>query len=353
MTDKTVANFHHPMEMPALQPLVSVIIPTRQERTAIAKCLDSIFGNSYPLDKLEILVVDGMSSDGTKGVVEDYMAQYPMVKLLDNPRWVTPIALNIGIKAAHGDVIVILGAHSFVDKDFLAQSVKALSEHSEADCVGGVVSNLGEGLIGRSISSVLSSPFGVGDARYRTGKHEGFVDTAAYGAYRKEVFSQYGLFDERLARNQDIEFNSRLRRHGGRIYLTPAIKAYYYNPSSFLAFWWKNFSNGLWNVYTTKIARGSLSLRHFVPFGFVLSLLVGGGLALFTETGKVLLGIVGGSYLLGSLIASTKIGLRKGLRFLPILPLAFFTLHFSYGLGSLWGLLTVWRFGTKEESKED
>jgi len=353
MTDKTGANLDHPTAMSALQSLVSVIIPTRQELSTISKCLDSILGNSYSPDKTEIIVVDGMSSDGTRKIVKEYMAQYQMVKLLDNPCLITPVALNIGIKAAHGDVIVILGAHSYVDKDFLCQSVKALSEHPEADCVGGVVYGIGENLISKTIASALSSPFGVGNARFRTGNYEGFVDTAAYGAYRKEVFSQYGLFDESLARNQDIEFNSRLRRHGGRIYLTPAIKAYYYNPSSFSAFWWKNFSNGLWNVYTTKIARGSLSLRHFVPLAFVLSLLVSGGLAFFTDIGKILLGIIGGSYLLGALLASTKIGLRKGLRFVPILPLAFFTLHFSYGLGSLWGILTVWRFGGNRKSEEE
>jgi glycosyltransferase involved in cell wall biosynthesis len=347
MTDKTGDNLDHPTAMPALQPLVSVIIPTRNEQATIGKCLDSVLDNSYPLDKSEIIVVDGMSSDETREIVEKYRNQYPAVKLLDNPRLITPVALNIGIRAAQGDIIVILGAHSYVDKGFLSQSVKALSEHPEADCVGGVVSNIGTSLSSKAIAAPLGSRFGVGGARYRTGKYDGLVDTVAYGAYRKEVFSKHGLFDERLARNQDIEFNSRLRRHGGRIYLTPAIKAYYYNPSSFLAFWRKNFSNGLWNVYTIKIARGSLSLRHFVPFAFILSLLVSGGLALSTEIGKVLLGIVGGSYLLGALLASTKIGLRKGLRFIPILPLVFFTLHFSYGLGSMWGLLTVWRFDTK------
>jgi len=347
MINKAGGSSDSPTGMSA--PLVSVIIPTRNEQATISKCLDSILGNSYPLDKLEIIVVDGMSSDGTRNIIKEYMARYPMVKLLDNPRLITPVALNIGIKAAQGDIIVRVDGHSYVDTDFLLQSVKALFEHPEADCVGGVVSNIGTGLIGESISLVLNSPFGVGNARFRTGNYEGFVDTVAFGAYRKEVFRKYGLFDERLARNQDIEFNSRLRKHGGRVYLTPAIKAYYYNPSSFLAFWRKNFSNGLWNVYTTKIARGSLSPRHFVPFVFVLSLLVSGGLALFTTIGKILFGVVGGSYLLGALFASIAIGIRKGLKFVPILPLAFFTLHFSYGLGSLWGLLTVWKFDTKEE----
>ncbi|RLA99131.1 MAG: glycosyltransferase family 2 protein [Deltaproteobacteria bacterium] len=331
------------------KPQISVIIPTRNERATIGKCLDSVLNNSYPLDKIEIIVVDGMSSDGTREIVKRYMARYSIVKLLDNPRLITPVALNIGVKAARGDVILILGAHSYIDKDFLSQSIKALSEHPEADCVGGVVYSVGRGLIGEAIAAALSSPFGVGNARYRIGKYEGFVDTVAYGAYRKDVFKKYGLFDERLSRNQDIEFNARLRKHGGRIYFTPTIKAYYRSPSSLLAFCRKNFLNGLWNIYTTKVARDSLSLRHFVPLGFVLSLLASGGLAFFTDIGKILLGLIGGSYLLGALLASISIGIRKGLKFIFILPLAFFTLHFSYGLGSLWGILTAWRFGTKEK----
>jgi len=335
------------------KPLVSVIIPTRQESATIGKCLDSILRNSYPSDRIEIIVVDGMSSDGTREIVKRYIAQHPIVELLDNPRLVTPVALNIGIKAAHGDIIVILGAHSYIDKDFLLQSVKALSEHPEADCVGGVLYAMGRSPISRAIALVLGSSFGVGGARYKTGGHNGFADTVAYGAYRRKVFNKIGLFDERLIRNQDVEFNSRLRRHGGKIYLTRAIKVFYYNPSSFSRFWRQNFANGLWNIYTTKVAPGTLSIRHFVPFVFVLSLLVSGGLALFTGIGKILLGLAGGSYLLGTLLASIKIGVRKGVKSIPILPLAFFTLHFSYGLGSLWGLLTVWRFDVNEKGVEE
>lgn len=165
--------------------LVSAIIPTRQERNTIEKCLDSVLANSYPIDKLEIIVVDGMSSDGTREIVKKYVARYPIVKLLDNPQLVTPTALNIGIKAAQGDIIVILGAHSYIDKDFLLQSVKALYEHPKADCVGGVACTIGTSLIGGAIASALSSPFGVGNARFRTGNYEGFVDTVAYGAYRR------------------------------------------------------------------------------------------------------------------------------------------------------------------------
>lgn len=332
-------------------PLISLIMPVRNEGKYIRETLDSILNNNYPTDQLEIIIVDGLSSDATREIVKSYMDSYPMLKLLDNSRLITPVALNIGVKAAQGDIIVILGGHSYVEKDFLTQSVKALLDHPEADCVGGIRASVGTGLIGESIATVLCSPFGSGGARFRAGGYNGFVDTVASGAYQKKIFGKIGLFDERLVRNQDIEFNSRLGRHGGKIYLTPAIKVFYHSRSSLSQFWRQNFANGLWNIYTTKIVPGSLSIRHYVPFAFVLSLLVSGGLALFTGIGKILLGLIGGSYLFGALLASAKIGMRKGVKYVPVLPLVFFVLHFSYGVGSLCGLLTVWRFNANKKQE--
>jgi len=323
------------------KPQISVIIPARNEQATIGKCLDSILGNSYPSDKLEILVVDGMSSDGSRGITEEYMAQYPAVKLLDNPRLVTPVALNIGVKAAQGDIIVILGAHSHIDKDFLSQSVKALSEIPEADCVGGVVCNIGEGLVGESISSVLSSPFGVGNARFRTGNYKGFVDTVAFGAYRREVFERIGFFDEVFIRNQDDEFNYRLIKGGGKIYLTPQIQYYYYVRPSLHKLWSQYFQYGYWKVRVIQKHRLPASWRHVVPTAFVISLVGSGVSAIWSLWGLYALGMISVSYLASSLLFSLIISLKKGLLYLPLLPLAFGAIHFSYGLGFLKG---VWDF---------
>ena len=327
-------------------PVVSCIILMRNEKPYIEKTIESALSNDYPKDKLEILVVDGMSTDGSREIVERIGVRDPRVKLLDNNKRITPVAMNIGITNAKGDVIMLLSGHCRVEKDYVGLCVKYL-EKTKADCVGGPMRAIGRNYVGKAISFLHHSFFGMGNGKFHDVNHEGYVDTVYLGAYRREIFEKVGYYDERLVRNQDIEMNARIRKSGGKVYLTPEIKSYYYPRSTLRDFSRQSFRNGLWNVYTTKVARGSLSLRHFVPVAFVLSLLLSGGLAFFTMIGKILLGLIGGGYLFGALIASTKIGLRKGLRFIPILPLAFFTLHFSYGLGSMWGLLTVWRFDTK------
>ena len=329
-------------------PRVSVIVPARNEYDYIECCLQSILDNEYPRERLEIIVVDGMSSDGTQQLVVGFGSKYDNVKLINNLKKNTPSAMNIGIQESIGDIIIILGAHSWVKEDFIEESVRNL-QAKDAVGVGGPVQQVGNGYIGEVVSLVLSSPFGVGNSKFKYSQKEQYVDTIAYGAYRREIFDKVGLFDESLVRNQDLDLNKRIRKSGGKLFLTPAICSYHQCPSSAWRLAKLAIGNGYWAMRTV----GTISIRHFVPFAFILSLLVSGGLALFTEVGKVLLGIVGGSYLLGALLASAKIGLRKGLRFIPILPLAFFTMHFSYGLGSLWAILTVWRFGAKEESKED
>ena len=323
------------------KPRISVIIPTRNEQATIGKCLDSILENSYPLDKLEVIVVDGMSSDGTREIVQGYMPRHPMIRLLDNPRLITPVALNIGLKAAQGEIIVILGAHSYIDRDFLTNSVKALSEHPEADCVGGVVSNLSESLIGRSISWVLSSPFGVGNALFRTGNHNGFVDTVPFGAYRRDVFDQIGFFDEAFIRNQDDEFNFRLTKSGGKIYLTSRIRSYYYVRPSLGKLWAQYFQYGHWKIRVIQKHRLPASWRHVVPAAFILGLVGSGLSAIWSPWGLYALSTIAGSYLVASLLFSSIISIKKGGRYLFLLPLAFGTIHFGYGVGFLKG---VWDF---------
>jgi len=324
-----------------MMPFVSVVIPTREEKATIGKCLDSVLKNSYPLDKLEIIVVDGMSSDGTRRVVEEYIARYSMVKLLDNPRLITPVALNIGVQATQGDIIVRVDGHSYVGADFLSQSVKALSEHPEADCVGGVVYGIGGNLISNTIASALSSPFGVGNARFRTGGYEGFVDTVAFGAYRREVFERIGLFDEVFIRNQDDEFNYRLIKGEGKIYLTPQIRYHYYVRPSLCKLWAQYFQYGYWKVRVIQKHRLPASWRHVVPTAFVISLVGSGISGIWSLWGLYALGAITGSYLAASLLFSLIISVKKGWRYLPLLPVAFGAIHSSYGLGFLKG---VWDF---------
>ena len=211
-------------------PFVSIIIPCRNEEPFILKCLNSLFLQDYPKEKLEILVIDGASEDKTKKIIQEYIKKHPFVKLLENPQKFTPIGLNIGIKEAKGDVIARMDAHAEYEKEYISKCVKYLNKY-KVDNVGGVMITLSrkDTIWGKAIIAVLSHRFGVGNARFRVGAQKPvLVDTVFGGCYRREVFNKIGYFNENLVRGQDMDFNLRLRKAGGKILLVPKIKSYYY-----------------------------------------------------------------------------------------------------------------------------
>jgi glycosyltransferase involved in cell wall biosynthesis len=325
-------------------PSVSVVIPCRNEVGFIRRCLESIVDQDYPRDRLEVVVVDGMSSDGTREITHEFAQGYPHIRLLDNPRVVTSCGLNIGIRQARGEVIMRADVHSAYPADYLSGCVMRLLDYG-ADNVGGVLITKpgADTLMARAIGLALSHPIGAGDAYFRIGtRAPRWVDTVPFGCYRREVFTRIGLFDERLGRNQDIEFNHRLRKGGGRILLCPDIRSTYFARSTLRDLWKQSFSNGLWNIRTILIAPGALSWRHFVPLAFVLGLLGGALLSAVLPILWVFWALGAGSYVILIAVASTNIARRPGPRYLPLMPIVFGTLHLSYGLGSLWGLV---RFG--------
>ncbi len=334
-------------------PLVSIIIPARNEEDYIRQCLNSVLDSDYPREKLEIIVVDGMSKDQTKEIIAEYSTKYGFIQCLENPKRIAPTALNIGIGHATGEVIIRMDAHSLYPSDYIANCVKYLEE-SDADNVGGIWITIPgrNSMTARLIAFVLSSPFGVGNAHFRIGTRKSrYVDTVPFGCYKREVFEDIGFFNEELVRNQDIELNTRLRRNGGKILLVPTIKSYYHARPTLKKLCAQNWKNGIWNIYLTKLVPGSLSIRHFVPMLFVLGLMGSIVLASFSSQGLILLALVCGIYLLTSLLFSIKIGLKEGIKYIPALPPVFFALHFSYGLGMLYGIFGNWRFlrkGKKE-----
>jgi len=319
---------------------ISIIIACRNEEKNIKKCLNSLIQQNYLIDKFEIILVDGMSNDKTKEIIKKFQITNSkfQIRLLDNPEKINSFGFNIGIKKAQGDIIVIFGAHSIAEKNFIAKNVEYL-EKTSADCVGGPIRTIGESFIGKIISFVLSSPFGVGGAKFRYSQKEEYVDTVAYGAYKKNVFDKIGLFDKRLIRNHDIEFNTRLIKSGGKIFMTPKIKSYYYCPKTLNKFSKQAFSNGLWNIYTSKLIPGSLHLRHFIPLCFVLGLFGSILISFMCPLGKWLLGIILLFYLVSDMFFSFKISLKGGLKYFLLIPFFFPVLHFSYGLGSLCGII--------------
>lgn len=323
-------------------PAVSVIIPCRNERDHVSRCLRSVAENGYP-GKLEIIVVDGMSHDGTREVLRELEARNVDLRIVDNPSKTTPIAMNLGLQSARGDVVLIVGAHCELGPGYISTSTRQLLSYKGIACVGGrTIPRAAGGPIQQAIAAVLGSGFGVGNSYYKMpGSRVREVDTVAFGAYRREVFEKLGGFDERLVRNQDIEFNFRVRRAGYKILLDPSIQVYYSPRRSIRAFWRQNFANGFWNIITWRLVPWSLSWRHFVPLFFVSWLIVFGTLGVFTSVARVLFWTAIGAYGTLDVLESVRIAAKGRRASLAASCLVFPILHLSYGVGSLCGIFSV------------
>ena len=325
-------------------PFVTIVIPCRNEEKFIGKCLDSIIANDYPKDRIEALVIDGMSQDRTREIIKGYASRYPFIKLLDNPKKITPAALNTGIRNTKGEIIMRMDAHATYETDYIKKCVLASQKYS-ADNVVGIWKILprGKGFIDKAIVSALSSSFGVGNAKYRTGscKQPEWVDTGAYGCYKKDIFKKIGQFNEKLIHSQDMEFNLRLKRAGGKTLLVPDAVVYYYARTDFISFCKYNFRNGVWAILPFKYTSIMPVLwRHLVPLVFVSSLIGSAILSFFSPIFLYLLLLISTPYLLISIFFSCKIASKeKNLRYLFLMPVIYASLHISYGLGSLIGLI--------------
>lgn len=324
---------------------VTTIIPTKNEEKYISKVLDSLIAQDYPKENIEILVIDAMSVDRTRKIVKKYQQNYRFIKLLNNPNIFTPFAFNNGIKNSTGDILIFMGAHTTYSANYFSTVVKYLSE-GKAECVGSIARTLprNDTFVAKAIVLGLSSPFGVGNSYMRLGsKNVRYVDTASCPGYKREVFEKLGLFNEKLVHSQDIEFNLRLRKAGGKVLLHPGIVSYYYALSDFRSFCKNNFKNGLWAILPFKYSKiMPVSWRHLVPLAFVLSLICSIALSVFYSTLFWSFWLIFGSYLLSNVYFSIKTSKRKkNFKYILILPLIFSTLHIGYGLGSLLGMLRV------------
>ena len=325
-------------------PFVTIILPCRNEEKFIGPCLDSIIANDYPKNNLEILVIDGMSDDKTREILKDYSQKYNFIKIIDNPKKFIPLALNIGVKNAKGEFIVRMDAHSVYNKNYISKCIKYLKEY-EVDNVGGIwkIMPSEKTLINKAIVLASSSFFGAGNAHYRTGYSKGlkFVDTVFGGCYKKDVFKKIGLYNENLVRSEDMEFNLRLKKAGGKILLVPEIVTRYYPKSTLKEFFKHNFLDGIWTIYPLKFGL-SLKLRHYIPFVFIFSLIVPLTLSVFFKPMIYLFLFIIGLYLFTSLFFSISIAIKeKNFGFVFLLPLAFACRHFGYGLGSLIGFIKL------------
>jgi len=312
-----------------MQPVVSIICPIRNEEKYIAECLQSLVEQSFDVDKIEIIVVDGMSDDRTPDIVREFQSKFRHIQHIENPKRIVPAALNLGIRHATGQYILRMDGHAKAAPDYVERCVEAL-EKNRVDGVGGPIISVNDSDTGKAIALAMSSPFGVGNSRFRTSDNqECLVDSVAFPAYKKEIFDKVGLFDEELVRCQDDEFNFRIRHFGGKILLTPGIKSWYYPRADFKKLWKQYFGYGLWKVRILQKHFWMMRLRHFVPAAFRF---------LVPEALWFFVGILG-CYLMASAAAALVTKKRDpSVAFRKIL-LSFYILHFAYGTGFIWGLL--------------
>ncbi|MGC8902293.1 MAG: glycosyltransferase family 2 protein [Fervidobacterium sp.] len=323
---------------------VSVVLPVKDEERTIENVLRALLSSEY--ENIEILVVDGMSKDKTPNIVEKFCKLYAgKVKLLKNEKGHTPAGLNIGIMNASGKYIMIASGHASYSRNYIRDCVDAI-ESGLCDVAGGVMEVVprSDSLKARAIAYVLKHPFGVGGAKYRIGANKKtYVDTVAYGVYKEEIFKSVGLFDENLVRNQDIEFNIRLKRHGYKTMLVPEARAYYFSRDTYKGLWWNNFANGFWVLHSHKFVKYAYRLRHLIPFFFVLYLL---SLPMYfflqLNVLKSLLFSPLILYFFFDIYFSIKCALEnRNTKIFFYAFWAFFVLHLSYGFGSLFGLLSL------------
>ena len=331
------------------KPLVSIIVPCFNEAEFISRSLDSLLTQDYPKDKIEILVVDGLSTDGTREIIQSRVQKDNRVKLLNNPARFTPISMNIGIKKAEGELVTKSDAHTIYPPDYVSKCVRYLEEY-KTDAVGGITKNIpaNNSLAAKAIVAVLGSPLGGGGAFRRTGEKPELADTAFGICYRRAVFDKVGLFNEKLISSQDLDLNLRLTQAGGKILLAPDIALTYYpKQKTLISFWRRNFFGGIWVILPLKYNSPIFKPRHLIPLVFVSFILIGIFSAFPWAPFSLLIFTLLTSYLLYFYLAmvflfSLKIAVeeRNALLF-PFLILAFAARHFGHGLGSIVGIIRL------------
>jgi glycosyltransferase involved in cell wall biosynthesis len=328
---------------------VSITIPCRNEEQYIHRCLQSIVDCDFDKKLLSVFVCDGLSNDNTQEIIKEFSRKYSFIHLIENTKRTTPFALNLGLKANNAEIKIILGAHAEIYPDYINKCIEAFNFDEKIACVGGIIKNVYENDTAEVIGKAMSSGFGVGNAHFRTGQMDGYVDTVAFGAYKKEVFDKIGYFDEELIRNQDDEFNFRLLKYGFKIYLFRQIRSKYYVRASFKKLYKQYFQYGYWKVYVNKKHQTITTIRQIVPLLFVLYLFGGALLSIFHPIILRAYLIVFCLYFFAGIYSAS----RQSNKVSDILNIVkcFFILHFSYGFGYLLGIIDF--FGLRKSIKTE
>lgn len=323
-------------------PFVSILMPVRNEAAFIRRSVGAVLAQDYPRDRLEVIIADGLSNDGTRDVVARLRQQNPNLSLIDNPGKIVSTGLNAALRVAKGEIIIRVDGHSEIAPDYVRRCVSHLT-NDKIDCVGGPLETVGETYRARAIAAAMSSTFGVGGSAFRVGAGRAmFVDTVAFPGCRRATIQRAGPFDEELVRNQDDEYNYRVRKLGGRILLSPDIQARYYSRAGFGKLWKQYFQYGYWKVRVLQKHSRQTSARQFVPPLFVMTLLLLFLSAPFFRACRWLLVATVIAYAVPGLGATIAAARKSEWRLFPLLPLAFAIIHLAYGAGFLVGILRFW-----------
>jgi succinoglycan biosynthesis protein ExoA len=318
----------------ATWPLVSVVIPMRNEAAHISDCINSVLAQDYPAERLEVVVVDGDSHDDSLRVLATYGDR---IRVLRNPGRIVPTAMNIGIRAARGTIITRVDAHTVLDPTYVRVGVETL-QRTGADNVGGPMRSVGGGPVGDAIALAMGSRFGIG-AYFHFATTDREVDTVYMGMYPRAVFERIGLFDEELVRNQDDELNYRLRKAGGRIFLTTRMHSHYQNRQSFKTLARQFFQYGVWKIRVLQKHPLQMSWRQFIPPSFVLTVLVSALACLWLRPARWLFIAAIGSYAVALCAAAVAVARRSQGHHVGRVLAAFAIMHVSWGTGFLVGAL--------------
>ena len=328
-------------------PSIDIVIPCWQEEQYIEKCVLSCLQQDYK-GQWNVIVADGGSTDSTRLLLSNLKKTSDQLQLVFHDLKSTPISLNQGIKNGNGEWVMILGAHSELPNNYLSKCITNILDNPSIDCIGGWIQNHYHDTTAQIIGWAMSSSFGVGNAHFRTGQQKGFVDTVAFGMYRRSCFDKVGLFNEELARNQDDEFNYRFTKAGFKIFLDPSIQCSYFVRSSWRKVSSQYYQYGLWKVYVNMLHGQITTIRQMVPALFVSYLVIASVLMLAVPEWKWLWLSGGLAYLLGGLVAASQKNLRNALSIL----FAFFVLHLSYGWGYWQGIFQFILFRKKPKSQQ-
>jgi glycosyltransferase involved in cell wall biosynthesis len=329
-------------------PTVSLIVPCWNEVGRIRRCLECIEENDYPKDRLEIVIVDGMSQDGTRAILEEYVRSHPRIRVLDNPGRIPPIALNIGIAATQGEIVMRMDVHVEYPKDYISSLVRWLLT-SGADNVGGMCQTCpsGEGVLPSAIAIGMSHPIGVGNSYFRIGgiTRPRWVDTVPFGCLFRKTFEKIGRFDEEMIRDEDCEFNSRLLAAGGRILLVPDVVFRYYARDTLTKARRTFFEYGYYKPLAARKVMRIETARQLAPPLLVSSLLLSLVLLFSTAWGGAAIFFVVALYAACLCLGAIQVGIHSGVLTGLSMLLVFPTLHFGYGVGYLKGVFDFWILG--------